>query len=253
MSIACVLVANLPLKTELLRQPDLRGKAALVIEQSGSPEAGHRPVAAGPRRRNGHVPGKGPVPLSPRRPGRSRLAALPGEMERHPGQPGTAQPHRRRRRPGPGLRGPEGTGEALRRRGQPAESGGGRRPPGLLPPGGRGPGQVSRLCRRPAGQAQPGGARPGKGRRFSGPAARNPSADLLENQGTAAGLRPGIHGEHRPAALQHHAGRVRQGRGAPLAAGQRPGRRAVGSLAVTRRYSPARSLSHPLRLRCQPF
>ena len=35
MSIACVLVANLPLKTELLRQPDLRGKAALVIEQSG--------------------------------------------------------------------------------------------------------------------------------------------------------------------------------------------------------------------------
>ena len=36
MSIACVLVANLPLKTELLRQPALRGKAALVIEQSGS-------------------------------------------------------------------------------------------------------------------------------------------------------------------------------------------------------------------------
>ena len=36
MSIACVLVANLPLKTELLRRPDLRGKAALVIEQSGS-------------------------------------------------------------------------------------------------------------------------------------------------------------------------------------------------------------------------
>ena len=36
MSIACVFVANLPLKTELLRQPDLRGKAALVIEQSGA-------------------------------------------------------------------------------------------------------------------------------------------------------------------------------------------------------------------------
>ena len=36
MSIACVFVANLPLKTELLRQPDLRGKAALIIEQSGS-------------------------------------------------------------------------------------------------------------------------------------------------------------------------------------------------------------------------
>ena len=36
MSIACVLVSNLPLKIELLRRPALRGKAALVIEQSGN-------------------------------------------------------------------------------------------------------------------------------------------------------------------------------------------------------------------------
>ena len=35
MSIACVLVTHLPLKIELLRQPALQGKAALVIEQSG--------------------------------------------------------------------------------------------------------------------------------------------------------------------------------------------------------------------------
>ena len=36
MSIACVLVSHLPLKTELLRQPALQGKAALVVEQSGT-------------------------------------------------------------------------------------------------------------------------------------------------------------------------------------------------------------------------
>ena len=36
MSIACVLVTHLPLKIELLRQPALRGKAVLVIEQSGT-------------------------------------------------------------------------------------------------------------------------------------------------------------------------------------------------------------------------
>ena len=36
MSIACVLVTHLPLRIELLRQPDLRGKAALVVEQSGT-------------------------------------------------------------------------------------------------------------------------------------------------------------------------------------------------------------------------
>ena len=36
MSIACVLVAHLPLKIELLRQPALRGKAVLIVEQSGS-------------------------------------------------------------------------------------------------------------------------------------------------------------------------------------------------------------------------
>ena len=36
MSIACVLVKHLPLKIELLRQPALRGKAVLVIEQSGT-------------------------------------------------------------------------------------------------------------------------------------------------------------------------------------------------------------------------
>ena len=36
MSIACVLVAHLPLKIELLRQPALRGKAVFVTEQSGT-------------------------------------------------------------------------------------------------------------------------------------------------------------------------------------------------------------------------
>ena len=36
MSIACVLVTHLPLEIELLRQPTLRGKAVLVVEQSGT-------------------------------------------------------------------------------------------------------------------------------------------------------------------------------------------------------------------------
>ena len=36
MSIACVFVSHLPLKTELLRQPALQSKAALVIEQCGT-------------------------------------------------------------------------------------------------------------------------------------------------------------------------------------------------------------------------
>ena len=36
MSIACVFVSHLPLKIELLRQPALQGKAALVVEQSGT-------------------------------------------------------------------------------------------------------------------------------------------------------------------------------------------------------------------------
>ena len=36
MSIACVLVSHLPLKTELLRRPALQGKAALVVEESGT-------------------------------------------------------------------------------------------------------------------------------------------------------------------------------------------------------------------------
>lgn len=36
MPIACVLVSHLPLKVELLRQPDLHSKAVLVIEQSGT-------------------------------------------------------------------------------------------------------------------------------------------------------------------------------------------------------------------------
>ena len=36
MSIACVLVSHFPLKTELLHQPSLRGKAVLVVEQSGA-------------------------------------------------------------------------------------------------------------------------------------------------------------------------------------------------------------------------
>ena len=36
MSIACVLVSHLPLKIELIRRPDLPGKAVLVVEQSGN-------------------------------------------------------------------------------------------------------------------------------------------------------------------------------------------------------------------------
>ena len=36
MAVACVLVTHLPLKTELLRQPALRGKAVLVVGRSGT-------------------------------------------------------------------------------------------------------------------------------------------------------------------------------------------------------------------------
>ena len=77
MKVACVLVTHLRAKVELRRQPQLEGRAAIIVDRSGAKPVvvDALPAAAGVT--GGHDPGGGPVPPHQHyRPG-GRRARLP--------------------------------------------------------------------------------------------------------------------------------------------------------------------------------